>query len=149
MACQHISLFLGQPVAGIWCLPHVCVGVGLRAALLLNGPGHEEHDQLARHYLACLDPSYDGTFVGSAIGGDEPIALIGAAYHLWRGGVEARPTLIGLLRNPGYAARLVAVPHVPPLPMLLMEVCARGVSGRRRWHPPRSAYIQHCFGPTL
>ena len=57
------------------------------------------------------------------------MALLGAAYHLWRGGVEARPTLIGLLRTPGYAARLVAVPHIPPLPMLLMEVLARGGSG--------------------
>ena len=128
-ACQHLALFLDVPAAGIWAFPHACIGVGIRTALLLNGPGYEEHEVLAKHYLTCLDPSYDGSFRGSSIGGDEAVALLGAAYHLWRGGVEARPTLIGLLRTPGYAARLVAVPHMPPLPMLLMEVLARGGSG--------------------
>ena len=36
------------------------------------------------------------------------------------------PELIGLLRNAAYAARLVDVAHMPPLPILLVEVLARG-----------------------
>ena len=55
----------------------------------------------------------------------------GAAFHLWRGGLESQPTLIGLLRHPAYAERLADAPYQPPLPLLLMEVLVRGRTGTR------------------
>jgi hypothetical protein len=67
----------------------------------------------------------------AGVGADEPTVLLGAAYHLWRGGQEAMRTLIGLLRAPGYARRLACTPHHPPLPILLLEVLARGGTGAR------------------
>ena len=106
LACQHVALFCGCAVSGVWSFPNACVAAGMRSALLQNGPGHEEHETLARHYLSCIDPAYDGTFQGGeAAGADEPVCLLGAAYHLWRGGPDQVPTLIGLLRNPAYSSR--------------------------------------------
>ena len=46
LACQHVALLLQVPYVGVWAVPHACVGEGLRAALLLHGPGHAEHEQL-------------------------------------------------------------------------------------------------------
>ena len=124
-ACEHVALFVGQPAAGIWTLPHQAVGQGLRAGLLNNGPGTAEHEELAQHYLCCLDPQYDGSFGahdggtsagGAGEGGDEPAVLIGAPWHLWRAGVAQRPTLIGLLRTAGYAMRLATVMAYDCLP---------------------------------
>jgi hypothetical protein len=124
-ACEHVALFVGQPAAGIWTIPHQAVGQGLRAGLLNNGPGTAEHEELAQHYLCCLDPQYDGSFGaldgstsagGAGEGGDEPAVLIGAPWHLWRAGVAQRPTLIGLLRTAGYATRLATVMAYDCLP---------------------------------
>ena len=51
-ACEHVALFVGQPAAGIWTIPHQAVGQGLRAGLLNNGPGTAEHEELAQHAQA-------------------------------------------------------------------------------------------------
>ena len=45
---------------------------------------------------ACLAKMASATF---ATGADEPACLLGAAYHLWRGGSEQIATLVALLRN--------------------------------------------------
>jgi hypothetical protein len=70
VACEHVALFVGAPNAGVWSFPHGCVAAGCRAALLQNGPGLDEHAQLAQHYLSYLDPAYDGSF--EAVEGGTP-----------------------------------------------------------------------------
>ena len=69
--------------------------------------------------------------LGAEVGADEPVVLLAAPWHLWHAGVAQRPTLIGLLRSTGYAARLAGVAHVPPLPLLLLECLCRGHTGAR------------------
>ena len=69
----------------------------------------------------------------NAVGGgeDEAHALLLAPCHLQRAGFERRAELIALLRSERFTAQLVAVEHTPPLPVLLLELLARGDGGAR------------------
>ena len=118
-------------------------------ALAPSWSAAREHEELAHYYLSCLDPSAEPlplvderrapppeerpstTPLPPTIGADEPLVLLGAAYHLWRAGSGQCPTLIGLLRSAGFAARLAGVAHVPPLPVVLIEALCCDEHGRR------------------
>lgn len=131
LACQHVSPFV-QQLAGIWSFPHACFAEGLRPVVLQCGAGAEEHAALAEYFLCLLDPTFDSTFQGT----DEPLALLGAPFHLLRGASAtsdspARAQLCGLLRCRGLAVKLACAPHTPPLPVLLLEALCRGHDGTR------------------
>ena len=131
LACQHVFPFV-QQLAGVWSFPHACFAEGLRPVVLQGGVGAEEHSELAEYFLCLLDPTFDSTFQGS----DEPLALVGAPFHLLRcasatSNSPALAQLCGLLRCRALAVQFACAMHTPPLPVLLLESLCRGHDGTR------------------
>ena len=131
LACQHVFPFV-QQLAGVWSFPHACFAEGLRPVVLQGGVGAEEHSELAEYFLCLLDPTFDSTFQGS----DEPLALVGAPFHLLRcasatSNSPALSQLCGLLRCRALAVQFACAMHTPPLPVLLLESLCRGHDGTR------------------
>ena len=154
LACQHVAPFV-QQLAGVWSFPHACFAQGLRPVVLQGGVGAEEHSELAEYFLCLLDPSFDSTFQGS----DEPLALIGAPFHLLRcasatSNSPALAQLCGLLRCRALAVRFATAVHTPPLPVLLLESLCRGHDGTRSaehvklLQPETPAMLAACALPT-
>ena len=132
LACEHVRPLV-QYHAGAWSFPHACFAHGTRPVVLQGSAGSAEHTRLAEYFLCLIDPTFDSRYRGS----DEPLALLAAPFHLLRDAATAlhSPSLAQasrLLRSRDYAARLAGVPHMPPLPLLLLEALCRGHDGAPR-----------------
>ena len=122
-----LSLFVPPACCGVWSFPHTSRLRGLELPLHDHGQlGYSEHAQLADYFIRRLHALAGVRPIGSGCFCDEPLSLLLAPYHLLRAGTERLSSLLALLRSQPYARKLTEVEHVPPLPLLLLEVLARG-----------------------